>query len=60
MVHGRTDTMTVLRSNPYRERQMKRRQVRFVKTIKGLIRTWDNPLNTWVRSLDDGQFYRTI
>lgn len=32
----------------------------YVKTRLGTVRTWDNPLNTWVRSLDDGQFYRTI
>ena len=23
------------------------------------VRTLDNPLNTWVRSLDDGKLYRT-
>jgi hypothetical protein len=31
-----------------------------VRTTGGkLVRTWDNPLNAWVRSLDDGQLYRT-
>lgn len=31
-----------------------------VKTSTGLtIRTLDNPLNLWVRSLEDGKLYRT-
>jgi hypothetical protein len=31
-----------------------------IKTRTGkTIRTLDNPLNTWVRSIDDGQMYRT-
>lgn len=31
-----------------------------VKTSTGkTIRTSDNPLNAWVRSIDDGKLYRT-
>ena len=29
-----------------------------VKSNGKTIRTWDNPLNTWVRSIDDGKMYR--
>lgn len=29
-----------------------------VKSNGKTIRTLDNPLNTWVRSIDDGKFYR--
>ena len=33
---------------------------KMVKTVGGkMIRTWDNPLNSWVRSLDDGKWYKT-
>ena len=35
-------------------------KVRTVKTTSGPVRTADNPLNAWVRSLDDGRFYRTV
>lgn len=31
-----------------------------VRCIGGIIRTADNPLNAWVRSLDDGKLYRTV
>jgi len=34
--------------------------VHTVKTRSGLVRTLDNPLSIWVRSLDDGKFYRTV
>ena len=31
---------------------------RRVKVVGGkTVRTWDNPLNSWVRSLDDGKLY---
>jgi hypothetical protein len=37
---------------------MKTIKARAVKVIGGkIVRTWDNPLNSWVRSLDDGKLY---
>jgi hypothetical protein len=35
-------------------------KIHTVQTISGMVRTLDNPLNTWVRSIDDGKFYRTV
>jgi hypothetical protein len=33
-------------------------KVSTVKSNGKSIRTLDNPLNTWVRSIEDGKFYR--
>jgi len=30
-----------------------------VRGHRGHVRTVDNPLNKWVRAIDDGKFYRT-
>ena len=37
---------------------MKTIRERKVRVVGGkMVRTWDNPLNSWVRSLDDGKLY---
>jgi hypothetical protein len=33
-------------------------RISIVKSNGRKIRTLDNPLNTWVRSVDDGKLYR--
>ena len=47
-------------NNKKRTEQEKQMRIYYVNTTQGRVRTADNRLNTWVRSLDDGKLYKTI
>jgi hypothetical protein len=47
-------------NNKKRTEQEVAMRISYVNTVKGRVRTADNRLNTWVRSLDDGKLYKTI
>ena len=64
MISGKmlvTTTMTEtikMKMKTIKIKTMKTIKTRLVKVVGGkMVRTWDNPLNSWVRSLDDGKLY---